>query len=235
MKPFLAKLLLVTAAVALLLFLGFRWAGQSVERVVRPAPETIVSASLEGLRAQNRLSAFVARYVAVVTSTQRRFGLEARKTLIMPGLVRYEVDLGRLTPSDVQWDAAARELRVTLPPVELDGPQIDLTALREYDGGGLLMRVSDAGKALDAANRRAGQAELIRQAREPVPMDLARDATRRAVARSFALPLRAAGLEAKVRVRFAGEPGYPDDDGGQLDRSRPLGEVLGGGTQGQAR
>ncbi len=61
-----------------------------------PDPETIAAASLESMREQNRLTPFAARYVAVVTSTQSRFGLTAQKTLIMPGMVRYEVDLGKL-------------------------------------------------------------------------------------------------------------------------------------------
>ena len=100
--------------------------------------------------------------------------------------------------------------------------------MREYDGGGLLLRLTDAAHALDASNRQAGQVELLRQARAPVPMRLARDATRRAVERSFALPLRAAGLEASVRVRFPDEPAFGASTGGErVDGSRPLAEVYG--------
>ncbi|MFM9768200.1 DUF4230 domain-containing protein, partial [Streptomyces scabiei] len=78
-----------------------------------------------GLQAQNKLSAFTAQYVAVVTSTQTRLGLSTQKTLIMPGLVRYEVDLGKLRQRDVQWDKASGTLSVTLPPIETDPPQVD--------------------------------------------------------------------------------------------------------------
>src|SRR5690606_19385633 len=135
------------------------------------------------------------RYVAVVTSKQQRFGmLSAERTLIMPGTVRYEVDLARLTERDVAWDAATRTLRVTLPPVELVGPQVDVNQVKAYDNGGLLLSLTDARQILDDANRKAGQAELLRQARDTVPMRLARDATRRAIERSFAMPLRAAGV-----------------------------------------
>jgi hypothetical protein len=189
-----------------------------------PDPVTVASASLEGLREQNRLSAFAARFVAVVTSRQTQLGLSTEKTLIMPGLVRYEVDLGKLTQRDVAWDAGTRTLSVTLPPVEVDGPQVDLAAIREYGTGGVLARLTGAGAVLDQANRRAGQAELVRQARDPVPMRLAQDATRRAVERSFALPLRAAGVDANVRVRFAGEPVANDE---RWDVSRSLDEVVG--------
>jgi hypothetical protein len=188
-----------------------------------PAPETIATASLQGLREQNRLSAFAARFVAVTTSRQTALGFSAEKTLIMPGMVRYEVDLGRLTARDVIWDGAARTLSVRLPPVEVDGPQVDLNAVREYGSGGVLTTFTDAEKRLDQANRRAGQAELVRQAREPTMIRLARDATRRAVERSFAMPLRAAGLDATVKVRFADEPEANTE---RWDVSRSLDEVL---------
>lgn len=218
----LAGLLLVALAAAV----GW-WAMREARRAWAPDPQVIAAASLAGLREQSRLSVLVARYVAVVTARQQRFGLSAQKTLIMPGNVRYEVDLARLKPADLRWRAEARTLDVVLPPVEVAGPEIDLTQLREYDAGGLLMRLTDAETALDAVNRRAGQIELIRQAREPVPMSLARDAARRAVERSFALPLRAAGLNATVRVRFPDEPGFRTPDPSQVERSRSLEEVYG--------
>ena len=77
----------VAAAVALVL--GGIWLLRAyVNDRLDPKPETIVATSLAGLREQNRLSRFAARYVAVVTSEQNRFGLSAKKTMIMPGMVR---------------------------------------------------------------------------------------------------------------------------------------------------
>jgi hypothetical protein len=174
------------------------------------------------MREQNRLTSFIASYVAVVTSEQSRLGLTARKTLIMPGTVRYEVDLGKLGPEDLSWNEGNKELTVTLPQIEIAGPQVDLNAIREYDGGGLLMRLTNAEERLDEANRKAAQAELLRQAKAPTPMRIAREATRRAVERNFALPLRAAGLDAHVNVRFPDEGRSAE----QMDRSTPLNEAL---------
>jgi Protein of unknown function (DUF4230) len=167
-----------------------------------PSAETVVASSLQGLQEQNRLSAFAARFVAVVTSEQNRFGLSAKKTLIMPGMVRYEVDLAKLQQADLKWDGAAKTLNVALPPVQISGPEIDMRAIKEYDSGGILLALTNAENVLDRANRARGQAELLRQAQEPVPMKLAREATARAVERSFAMPLAAAGIEAKVQVEF---------------------------------
>lgn len=223
-RPFLAKFGGAVSILALAALL-FVWGVQRyVAHRLSPDPVTIASASLEGLREQNRLSAFAARFVAVVTSKQSALGLSTEKTLIMPGLVRYEVDLGKLNQRDVKWDAGDKTLLVTLPPVEIDGPQVDLNAIREYGSGGILSHITNADQQLDAANRRAGQAELIRQARDATPMRLARDATRRAVERSFAMPLRAVGLDATVKVRFVDEPVANDE---HWDTSRSLQEVLG--------
>lgn len=187
-----------------------------------PDPETIAEASLQSVREQARLTAFAARFVAVVTSTQSRFGLSARRTLIMPGLVRYEVDLAKLRQQDLRWDEASRTLSITLPPLEIAGPQVDLSQVQEYGDGGVLSALTNAETRLDAANRQRAQQELMRQAREPLPMRLARDAARRAVERSFAMPLQAAGIEAEVQVRFGDEA----EDPSYLDRSRRMEDVL---------
>lgn len=189
-----------------------------------PEPTSIAQASLQSMREQSRLNVFAARYVAVVTSTQERLGLRAQKTLIMPGDVRYELNLANIREQDLRWDDASNTLSVTLPEIEVSQPQVDLASMQEYSAGGLLMRFSDAENALDQANRQSGQRSLMEQARQPMPMRLARDAAKRAVARSFALPLRAAGVDANVAVRFADEPqGGPAE---HMDRSRTIEEVV---------
>lgn len=219
------RALLIVPAVLLGLILGALLVGslRLGDWFEGPDPETIAAASLQSMQEQARLTTMAGRYVAVVTSTQRRFGLSAEKTLIMPGLVRYEVDLARLNQGDVGWDPATETLSVQLPPLEVSGPEIDFQSVREYQDGRVLMALTDAELALDQANRQRAQQELVRQARQPLPMRLARDAAKKAVARSFAMPLRAAGIDANVEVRFADEP---DEDPSYLDRSRRMEDVL---------
>ncbi len=188
------------ALLALALFFGWR-AWQDWQRGYDP--ETVVAASLQGLQEQNVLVPFTARYVAVVTSTQSRLGLSAKKTLIMPGTVRYELDLGKLKQSDLDWDAATNALTVTLPPLRLAGPEIDIDAISEYRDGEILLTLTDAEQTLDAANRKRAQEELIKQAKGTTPMRLAQGAARTAIEQSFAMPLKAAGIDAKVTARFA--------------------------------
>jgi len=191
-----------------------------------PDPETVASSALQSMRAQNRLVPFVARYVSVVSSRQERLGglVSSERTLILPGDVRYELDLAQLGPEDVAWDATTNTLSVTLPEIEIAGPEVDLAAAREYGENGVLSVISDADQSLDRNNRARAIADLRKQAGSAVPMRLAREAGRQAVERSFALPLQAAGFDnAKVIARYASE-GSPVTE--PLDRSRSYNDVL---------
>ncbi len=167
------------------------------------APETIVSASLDALKEQNVLVPFTARFVADPTSRVRKLGLTAQKTLIVPGTVRYELDLGTLTPDNLAWDAAAGTLTVTLPPLRVSTPEMDPAGAVEYRDGALVMAVTDAEKLLDEANWKAAREEITAQAKGATPMKLAQGAAVAAVRSNFALPLKAAGVDATVNVRFA--------------------------------
>ena len=220
---------LAIAAVIVALVLGLFF-GSAIDIGRRlfggPNPETVASSALQSMRAQNRLVPFVARYVSVVSSRQERLGglVSSERTLILPGDVRYELDLAKLGPEDVEWDAGSSTLSVTLPEIEIAGPEVDLGAAREYGENGVLSVISDADQALDRANRARAIADLRGQAGSPVPMRLAREAGRQAVERSFALPLQAAGFDnAKVVARYPTEGSAVTEP---LDRSRSYNDVL---------
>ncbi len=189
-------------------------------------PETVASSALQSMRAQNRLVPFVARYVSVVSSRQERLAglVSSERTLVLPGDVRYELDLAKLDSDDVQWDASSNTLSVTLPEIEIAGPEVDLAAAREYGENGVLNIVTNADQALDRNNRARAVADLRKQAGAAVPMRLAREAGRQAVERSFALPLQAAGFDnAKVVARYPTEGSEVTEP---LDRSRAYNDVL---------
>ena len=171
-----------------------------IKRSVSPPVETVVASSLKSLQEQNRLSAFAARFVTVVTSRKEQLGFAAEKTLIMPAMVRYEVDLAKLKQNDLVWDAGAKTLTITLPPVEISAPEFALDQTKEYGSGAVLMTLTDVERLLDQSNRAKAKADVIAQAKAPVMLKLAQDATARAIEHSFALPLKAAGVEAKVTV-----------------------------------
>ncbi|HEX8062653.1 MAG TPA: DUF4230 domain-containing protein [Allosphingosinicella sp.] len=215
------RLRLLLPALGLLL-LGFALGWALRPAPPRPAPdaEAIAVAALLSVRDSGRVVPFSARFVSVASASETHLGLTARKTLIMPGIVRYGVDLARLRRSSLAWDEASRTLSVTMPPLELSGPEIDLNQVQESSEGGFVMALAGSEKALDSANRQAAQDELMRQARGSGPMQLARGAAMRDVARAFALPLRAAGIEASVAVRFVDPAGK--EAAAFLDRPRPL-------------
>lgn len=224
MDPRRLKLLLVLPAVgALLLGLVLGALLKSAAPAPEPDPRAIADATLLSIREQGRLTMFTARFVAVVTASESRLGLTARKTLIMPGTVRYGVDLSRLRRESLAWDAPTRTLTVDLPPLEMSAPDIDLNEVQEYSEGGIVMALTNSERELDQANRRSAQDELMRQARARTPMHLARQAAMRTVARSFALPLRAAGIDASVTVRFTNPAG--DEEAAFLDRPRRIDEA----------
>ena len=218
---------LAIGAIVVALLLGFLVGGVADigKRLFGGAdPESVVNSSLQSMRAQNRLVPFVARFVSVTSSRQEKFGLSAERTLILPGTVRYEVDLAKLERDDLEWDAGKKTLTVVLPNIEIAGPEVDLRAAREYGSGGILSAISDAESRLDDANRGLAIADLRKQAAAPTPMRLAREAARQAVERSFAMPLGAAGIDdAKVVARFADEPA---GDPSYLDTSATYNEAI---------
>jgi len=218
---------LVFAMIAIALVLGVL-VGTSTGLADRlfggPNPKTIASSSLESMRAQNRLIAFVARYVSVTTSETSRFGFAAKRTLILPGDVRYELDLSKLQPNDVTWDVSTKTLRVKLPEIEIAGPDVDLAAAQEYGEGGVLSALTNANQQMDSANRAKAVADLRKQAQGATQMRLAHQAARQAIERSFAMPLLAAGFkDVKVQARF---PTDGTDDPSYLDLSTPYEEAI---------
>lgn len=225
-----AIVIAVLVALAALLFAGARLATSIFGA---PSPETIASASLESMRAQNRLNVFAARYVSVTSSRTSQLGFTTERTLILPGDVRYEIDLSKLRPEDVKWDSSNHTLQVMLPEIEIAGPDVDLAAAREYGAGGVLSALTNSDQRLDQANRRAAVADLRKQASAKVPMQLAREAARQAVERSFAMPLMAAGFEdVKVEAKF---PTEGTRDGSRITGSVPYNEAIEAYHQRQAQ
>ena len=208
-------LLIGAVVIALLLGLALGGAGLVGKLFGGPDPKVIATSSLESMRAQNRLVVFVARYVSVTSAQTSRLGFSTERTLILPGDVRYELDLSKLSQKDVKWDGGSNTLSVNLPDVEIAGPDVDLAHAREYGSGGVLATLTNAEESLDQANRAKAVADLRNQANGEMPMHLAREAARQAVERSFAMPLKAAGFSnAKVVARFPEEgtadPSYWD-------------------------
>ncbi|HEY7959226.1 MAG TPA: DUF4230 domain-containing protein [Sphingomicrobium sp.] len=219
-------LVLAMVAVALVLGVLLGITTGVANRLFGPNPKTIANASLQSMRAENRLTVFAARYVSVVSSEQQRLGglVSSERTLILPGDVRYELDLSQLQQGDVSWDGSSRTLSVKLPEIEVAGPDVDINAVREYGGGGVLSALTNSNQQLDQANRDRAVQDLHKQATADVPMRLAHQAAREAVERSFAMPLLAAGFkDVRVVARF---PTEGDNDASYIDLSTPYEQAI---------
>lgn len=218
-------LLMIAVALVIGVLLG-TLTGIADEIFGGPSPKTIATESLQAMRAENRLTVFAARYVSVVTSGEQRLGglLSSQRTLILPGNVRYELDLSKLQPSDVTWDKTTKTLRVRMPEIDVAGPDVDINSVKEYGGDGVLSALTNANQQLDQANRDRAVQDLRAQATAAVPMQLARQAARVAIERSFAMPLLAAGFkDVKVVARF---PTEGVDDPSYIDLSTPYEQAI---------
>lgn len=221
-KPLIAAGILIALVLGVVLGVASGFA----DSIFGTNPKTIASASLQAMRAQNRLTVFAARYVSVVSSQQDRLGglVRSERTLILPGDVRYELDLSKLHDGDVSWNGSSHTLQVKLPELEVAGPDVDINAVKEYGGGGVLSALTNANQQLDSVNRAKAVSDLRKQAQGQVPMQLARQSARAAVERSFTMPLVAAGFkDAKVVARF---PTDGSDDPSYLDLSTPYNEAI---------
>lgn len=148
--------------------------------------------------------------------------LQSRRVMKAPFEVDYFVDLARLRPRDLYWDADRGVLRVDAPDLVVGRPNVDeaRTYLDRTDG---LFVTRGAMQAMQR-QASAGAARVAeREARSPANLARAKAHARTAVARLFAAPLAAAGVRARVDVRF---PDDPVRDEERWDVSRSIEAVL---------
>lgn len=178
-----------------------------VSQIIPPTQEapdvrTIAAVTLKGVKAQNKIVVMESNYVAVVESDETRLGIfHSRKTLVLPGTFRYQVDLNGMTDRDLRWDSRANVLHVRIPKVAIDGPDVDLTKAKHY-ADGMLTSFSSVSEALDDRNTKVAREQLIRQAGDARVMQQARNSAERAIEQTFSMPLRAAGVTATVVVEM---------------------------------
>ncbi|APG61863.1 hypothetical protein LPB140_02390 [Sphingorhabdus lutea] len=208
-------------ALILLIFGGGYWLTQSWQS---PKIESVVGSTLNAVQEQNSLTIFTNKSTATVTTTQSKYGLSAKKTLIVSGLVRYEVNMAKLSEDDLRWDKEKQTLYVRIPPIDIGAPQIDLSSVQIYGEGGILRTFTNVDELLDRENNEKAQAELVAQAKSPVLMDLARASAKKAISANFTAPLQAAGLDAKVAPFFEREEDRANKS--RWDVSTPIKDVM---------
>ena len=165
-----------------------------------------VAASLLAFEKQDRLTVFSAQITPVVSADDVRiFGiLKSRQVAVIPARIDYTIDLSKMDQARMQWDAAAKRLDVTLPPLQLSQPNLD-EAHAQYLREGVWI-TGDAQAKLTRDNTITAQRLAADQAKNPVLLNLAKDAARGAMRQNLAIPLQVAGYgDVTVSVRFDGE------------------------------
>ncbi|MFM5884769.1 MAG: DUF4230 domain-containing protein [Novosphingobium sp.] len=166
-----------------------------------------IAYSLVALGKQDRLTVFSAQLSPVVAADDARlFGiLKSRQVAVIPARVDYTIDMDAMDRSRMTWDAAAKRLDVTLPPLQIGRPNLD-EGRAQYLREGVWI-TPDAQAKLTRDNTLLAEKQAGEQAANPVLVDLARSAAKDAVRRNLAIPLQVAGYgDVAVTVRIEGEP-----------------------------
>jgi hypothetical protein len=130
--------------------------------------------------------------------------LDTTTYVIVPGSVRYVVNLSTLGRSNFNWDAKTRALVVVVPDPVPTAANIDGARARVLVDGVDLATGDDRERILQKSLAVARD-DIDRKAREPFFTGAAREAGRAALQANFAAPLVAAGLNPTVTVRFRSE------------------------------
>lgn len=175
----------------------------------RPSVLSVADTTLEAIQRQSRLTVLTARLNATITSRQERLGglVNASKTLIIPGTIRYEIDLSALKLENMRWNKAEQTLTIFAPRPQIAGPEVDLTRATEYKDGALLLALTNVEDVFDKSNRAMVSETMRKQALSRTLVDIADEAARDTIGQLFRLPLITAGhTDAKVKVTFVAPP-----------------------------
>ncbi len=207
--PIVIGIVMFAAAFGGAFYMFHYWQNYSDEKAARVADE-----GLAALKEQGRIAVFSSRLMAVMAVKQGNPDESGGvpNFVIIPGTVRYDLDMRNTKPKDAVWDKEAGTLTVTIPALVLAEPVFDQDGIRRFNGESWT-KAGDAGAVLKNVRKQA-LGQLLQQARDDAPMGMARDAARKLVERAFATRLRDAEVKTKLIIRFADEKKHEDHDSG---------------------
>ncbi len=215
--------LALTAALIAATVLGYRYFDRNYtvsKDASGRAQAQVVAATLYG-RNDLRVSR-LSGTVQGVGQTSRLWGwLTASQVVKAPFAVDYFVPLGRLRLQDFRYDADRDVMFVDAPDVVPERANIDLANTTLNQTRGVFVTRGAMAEMSRQVSTSATQVAAER-ARSPENIDKSRAHARAALERLIGGSLRAAGLDARVEVRFPDERRSSE----QMDRSTPLSEIL---------
>ncbi|MDZ4306864.1 DUF4230 domain-containing protein [Allopontixanthobacter sp.] len=165
-----------------------------------------LATSLVAFEKQNRLTVFSAELAPVVASDDSRFlgMVQSRQVAVIPARVDYTLDLSQVGEERLAWNPETEVLDVQLPAIRVGKPNLD-EARAQYLREGIWI-TRDAQDNLTRKNTQLAEQQAVKQAANPVLLDIARGAARDAIRQNLAIPLEVAGYgNVTVNVRFDGE------------------------------
>jgi hypothetical protein len=211
----------IIAGVAIVALIAL-WIAYSSHQEQQRRDQTL-GAMVVAFQEQNSLSVFRAQVPVFVTNRSDGWIFDVEQSGVIPATVEYRLDLSQVTQDNFQWDRNNQVMTVTIPPLVIAQPVLDIPRARLVNRGIFVT----GNTAMDLFRKNAAVA--VRQARAEANneqmMQLAREAARKAMIQNTSIPLRAAGFDdVRIVARFAGEERAEDPS--YLDRSRSYNEVL---------
>lgn len=163
----------------------------------------VLAATVESLKAENRLVVWSYKGTAKVQATRKDWWIfEGTQTLIVPAVVRYELDLSKLTLDKVAYDDRAKLVTVRLPKLELADVAFQPEQATTINGG-ILTYGEDTVEALRKLNYRQARRALTAQAQQKSNITTAQRQAIENTQSYFEIPLRIAGQpDVKVVATF---------------------------------
>ena len=189
------------------------------------AVAAVVQATLSGA-SDLKVSTLRGTVQSTATDTRGLGMLTSTRVMKAPFEVEYFVDVSGLDAKDFGWDPARRTLIVNAPAVRVGSVNVDEAQTYLDRTTGVFVTRAAMAALRQQASARADRVATA-EARRPERLAQAQANARRSIAALFRGPLAAAGLDARVVVRFANDPSRDD---ARWDTSRSLAEVLGNAT-----
>lgn len=164
---------------------------------------TILSATVESLRAESNLVVWSYKGTATVTVSREDYLIfKSTQRLIVPATVDYRLPLDDLSFADVEFNGTAKLVTVRLPKLKLSDVAFQPEQATTINGGVLTID-DDMVQALSKRAYRSARRAVTAQAQQVDIRELAEREAKEEVERFFEIPLRIAGHpDVKVVATF---------------------------------
>ncbi len=166
----------------------------------------VIGTVATSVRSMNQLTVFEARLFSIARTTDIGWfkPLDTATYVIVPGAVRFVVNLSAVDRRNLNWDPETATLIAVLPDPVPGDVNVDGARARVIVDG-IDLASGDKREAILKQSLRVAGDDMKRQAGQAFFLQAARTAARTALTQNLTAPLIATGLKPRVVVRFQGE------------------------------